>query len=109
MLVAATENMNQFGRVAVCGVISEYTDPKRHAGPNMVNVIYKRITIQGFLGGDYMHKLADFISATSDHIRKNEMYVLEDISDGLESIPLAFEGLFAGDNIGKKIVKLADI
>jgi NADPH-dependent curcumin reductase CurA len=34
--------------------------------------------------------------------------VQEDISIGVESIPLAFIGLFRGDNVGKKIVKIAD-
>ncbi|KAM4125365.1 hypothetical protein ACB094_01G304300 [Castanea mollissima] len=33
---------------------------------------------------------------------------LEDITSGVENIPSAFIGLFRGDNIGKKIVKLAD-
>ncbi|PIA65670.1 hypothetical protein AQUCO_00100876v1 [Aquilegia coerulea] len=109
MLEAAVENMNMFGRVAVCGVISEYTDAKRRAGPNMLDVVYKRITIQGFLAADYMNDFLDFISKTSDHIRNGRMHVIEDISHSLESIPLAFEGLFAGDNIGKKIVQIADI
>uniref|UniRef100_A0A803LHB6 Alcohol dehydrogenase-like C-terminal domain-containing protein n=1 Tax=Chenopodium quinoa TaxID=63459 RepID=A0A803LHB6_CHEQI len=37
MLEAAIENMNPFGRVVVCGVMSQYTDPtKRRAGPNMI-------------------------------------------------------------------------
>ncbi|KAF9613506.1 hypothetical protein IFM89_008353 [Coptis chinensis] len=108
MLEAATDNMNYFGRVAVCGVISEYTDAKTLAGPNMLNVVYKRITIQGFLAADYMHDFADFISKTSDHLRNEQMHVLEDISHGVESIPSAFIGLFVGDNVGKKIVQLAE-
>ncbi|KAF8034474.1 hypothetical protein BT93_C0705 [Corymbia citriodora subsp. variegata] len=108
MQEAAVANMNSFGRVAVCGVISEYTDSGKKAAPDMLDVIYKRIKIQGFLAGDHIGLFQDFISTTSDHLRSGELCPLEDISDGLDSIPFAFAGLFRGDNIGKKIVKIAE-
>ncbi|KAK3436620.1 hypothetical protein EUGRSUZ_C01171 [Eucalyptus grandis] len=108
MQEAAVANMNAFGRVAVCGVISEYTDSGKKAAPDMLDVIYKRIKIQGFLAGDHIGLFQDFISTTSDHLRSGKLCALEDISDGLDSIPFAFAGLFRGDNIGKKIVKIAE-
>ncbi|XP_054820170.1 2-alkenal reductase (NADP(+)-dependent)-like [Prosopis cineraria] len=107
MLEAAVDNMNAFGRVAVCGVISEYTDAKKRAAPDMLNVVYKRINIRGFLAADFLNLFADFVSQTSDHLRSGELQNLEDISSGVETIPSAFIGLFHGDNIGKKIVKVA--
>ncbi|KAL7168394.1 hypothetical protein ACSBR2_038770 [Camellia fascicularis] len=110
MLEAAVFNMNTFGRVAVCGVISEYTDVAKRAAPDMLDVIYKRITIQGFLAADQMNVYADFLSTTVDHLHNGKMEVLEDISHGVESIPTAFMALFSGDNIGKKIVQIvADV
>ncbi|KAF5194640.1 (+)-pulegone reductase [Thalictrum thalictroides] len=109
ILEAATDNMNFFGRIAVCGVISEYTDAEKRRGPNMINVVYKRLTIQGFLSIEYMDQFADYVSTVSDHLRNGKMHALEDISQGIESIPSAFVGLFKGSNIGKKIVQIADI
>ncbi|XAR66901.1 2-alkenal reductase [Bertholletia excelsa] len=108
MQEAAVANMNAFGRVAVCGVISEYTDYDKRTAPNMVDVVYKRITIRGFLAGDFIDMYNDFISSTADHLRNARIHVLEDISRGLDSVPAAFVGLFRGHNIGKKIVKIAD-
>ncbi|KAF8034471.1 hypothetical protein BT93_C0702 [Corymbia citriodora subsp. variegata] len=108
MLEAAVANMNTYGRVAVCGAISEYTDPGKRAAPNMSDVIYKRIKIQGFLAWDYMGISEDFISTTSDNLRSGKMHPLEDISNGVESIPSAFVGLFRGDNIGKRMVKITE-
>ncbi|KMT02878.1 hypothetical protein BVRB_8g194550 [Beta vulgaris subsp. vulgaris] len=110
MLEAAVANMNPFGRVAVCGVISQYTNPTgRRAAPDMINVIYKRIIIQGFLTTDYRDEqnFADFVSTTTSYLRAGQMQVLEDISFGLESIPSAFVGLFCGRNIGKTSVQIA--
>ncbi|KAL3535854.1 hypothetical protein ACH5RR_004315 [Cinchona calisaya] len=108
MLDAAIENMNTFGRVAVCGVIAEYTDKGKRAAPNMVDVVYKRITIQGFLAADHMKDYKDFISNTTEYIQSGKLQVLEDISDGVESIPSGFVGLFRGDNIGKRMVKVGE-
>ncbi|KAI3896410.1 hypothetical protein MKW92_046452 [Papaver armeniacum] len=106
MLEAAIVNMNAFGRVVVCGVMSEYTDETKQAAPNMMDVIYKRLSIQGFLAADHMKDYAEFTSVTSDYIRNAKLHVLEDISVGLESIPSAFVGIFRGDNIGKRMVQI---
>ena len=108
MLEAAVANMNPFGRVAVCGVMAEYTDTGKRAAPDMLDVVYKRITIRGFLAYDHLNIYADFISTTSVQLQKGSIHVVEDISHGLESIPSAFAGLFRGDNVGKKIIKVAD-
>ncbi|KDP32398.1 hypothetical protein JCGZ_13323 [Jatropha curcas] len=108
MQEAAIANMNTFGRVAVCGVISEYTNSGRKAAPDMIDVVYRRIKIQGFLAVDFLNVHADFISKTCDHLRAGEMQVLEDISVGVESIPSSLIGLFKGHNIGKKMVQLAE-
>ncbi|XP_020088611.1 NADP-dependent alkenal double bond reductase P2-like [Ananas comosus] len=106
MLEAAVANMNAFGRVAVCGAISEYTSSERRAAPDMLDVIYKRITVQGFLAYDHIAVHDEFISVTSDYLRHGRMQSIEDISHGLESIPSAFIALFRGDNVGKKLVQL---
>lgn len=108
MLEAAIANMKAFGRVAVCGVISEYTDVGKRASPNMLDVVYKRINIRGFLAADFLNVFADFFAKTLEYIRNDELHVIEDRSLGVESIPSAFVGLFKGDNIGKKVVILAE-
>ncbi|KAI3709463.1 hypothetical protein L2E82_39225 [Cichorium intybus] len=108
MLEAAILNMNLHGRVAVCGVISEYTDNEIRAIPDMLSVIYKRITIQGFLAGDHMGLFPEFFSTTIDHLNTGKMHVLEDVSFGLEGVPSAFVGLFRGYNVGKRIVQVSN-
>ncbi|KAJ4837657.1 hypothetical protein Tsubulata_913868 [Turnera subulata] len=108
MLEAAVANMNHFGRIAACGIISEYTADGSRAAPSMLDVIYKRIKIQGFLGTDYLDLHSEFCSTTCDYLHRDKIRVLEDISDGLDSIPSAFVGMFRGDNVGKKVVKIAE-
>ncbi|PWA60835.1 alcohol dehydrogenase superfamily, zinc-type [Artemisia annua] len=47
MLVAAVPNMNLHGRVAVCGVISEYTNTEKRAAPDMLNGIKHELARKG--------------------------------------------------------------
>ncbi|KAL5771391.1 hypothetical protein ACOSP7_015545 [Xanthoceras sorbifolium] len=108
MQEAAVANMKTFSRVVVCGVISKYTSAEKRATPDMVDVVYKRIKIQGFLAADHMSVCQDFLQKRCNYLRGGEIQVLEDISSGMESIPSAFVGLFRGDNIGKKIVQIAE-
>ncbi|XP_027329614.1 2-alkenal reductase (NADP(+)-dependent)-like [Abrus precatorius] len=108
MLEAAVANMKAFGRVAACGVISEYTDAGKRASPNLLDVVYKRITIRGFLAADFMSDFEVILAKILAYLRTGKLYVIEDMSSGVESIPPSFVGLFNGDNIGKKLVTLAE-
>ncbi|KAK6156504.1 hypothetical protein DH2020_010752 [Rehmannia glutinosa] len=108
MLEAAVQNMNLFGRIAVCGVISEYTDTQKKAKPDMVQLIYKRIKIEGFLAIDLNDIYPEFISTTVQYLQTGKLKVIEDMSYGVESIPSAFVDIFRGNNIGKKVVKIAE-
>ncbi|XP_038696921.1 2-alkenal reductase (NADP(+)-dependent)-like [Tripterygium wilfordii] len=108
MQEAAVANMNPFGRVAACGVISEYTDAGRKAAPDMIDIVYKRIRVQDFLSIDHMNMYEQFLSRTCELLHSCKIQPLEDISDGIENIPFAFVGLFLGHNIGKKIVRIAE-
>ncbi|KAI3771652.1 hypothetical protein L6452_02818 [Arctium lappa] len=108
MLEAAIVNMSPFGRVAACGAISHYTNSQKQATANMIDIVYKRIRIQGFLSTDfYTNDFKDFMSVTTDYVRAGKLCVLEDVSHGIESIPSAFLGLFQGENVGKKVVQIA--
>lgn len=74
----------------------------------MLDIVYKRITIQGFLAVDLMKVLADFPLKTVEYLQ-GELQTIEDLSQGVESIPSAFIELFNGDNIGKiDCFKVAD-
>lgn len=107
MLEASVANMNLYGRVAVCGVISEYTNAEKRAAPDMLEIVYKRISVQGFLSTDYISDVGEFLITTTNYLKSGEIQVLEDIHCGFESIPSAFIGLFQGKNVGKSMVKVS--
>lgn len=49
---AVFELMNPFGRLIMCGMVSEYNDLELQAGPNLRDTFIKRLRIQGFIVHD---------------------------------------------------------
>ena len=45
--------MNVHGRIAVCGMIADYASATPAPGPNWINMIKKRLTVQGFAMPDH--------------------------------------------------------
>jgi NADPH-dependent curcumin reductase CurA len=107
-LEAALQNMNTFGRIPVCGMISGYNATEPEPCPqNLVLVITKRLMLKGFIITDHYDKLSDFNADMSQWIAEGKMKWKETIVEGLENAPEAFIGLFRGENIGKMIVRVS--
>lgn len=55
-LEAAIDNMNMFGRIAACGMISQYNNEAPEPGPsNLIKIVGKSLQIQGFIVTNYQH------------------------------------------------------
>ncbi|XP_047333666.1 2-alkenal reductase (NADP(+)-dependent)-like [Impatiens glandulifera] len=107
MLEAVLLNMRIHGRIAVCGMISQYNLEKQEGVQNMFSLISKRIRMQGFLVGDHYHLYPKFLEMILPHIKEGKVNYVEDIAQGLESAPAALIGLFSGRNVGKQLVVVA--
>lgn len=106
-LVAAIANMAPFGRIAVCGSISQYNATSKPAGPrNFHLVVPKRIRVEGFDGSDHIGSMPRFQALASQWIREGRLHCQDTVVEGIENAPRAFIGLFTGENIGKMLVKL---
>lgn len=107
-LEVALAHMNNFGRIPVCGMISQYNDTDPVAGPpNMALIIGKRLKVQGFIVTDYLKRLPEFYGDMSEWAGQGKIKWQETIFDGIDAAPDAFIGLFSGGNLGKMLVKLA--
>uniref|UniRef100_A0A6N2LBU6 Enoyl reductase (ER) domain-containing protein n=1 Tax=Salix viminalis TaxID=40686 RepID=A0A6N2LBU6_SALVM len=107
MLDAVLPNMRLRGRVAVCGMISQYNLDKPEGVFNLMTVVYKRVRIEGFAVADYHDQYPKFLDFVLPCIREGKIEYVEDISEGLENGPAALVGLFSGQNVGKKVVVVA--
>ncbi|KAG9155290.1 hypothetical protein Leryth_021319 [Lithospermum erythrorhizon] len=108
MLDAVLLNMRIHGRIAVCGMISQYNLAKPEGVHNLMSIIYKRIRIEGFVVTDYYHLYSNkFLDTVLPYIREGKITYVEDTVEGLESGPGGLIGLFSGNNIGKQVVFIA--
>ena len=103
-------NMREFGRVALCGMISSYNDEELQPGPRgMTVIIGRRLTIQGFIVTDHLEVGKEYVSKAIQWLAEGKLKYHETIAEGIENAPSAFIDLLQGKNIGKQIVRLADI
>jgi NADPH-dependent curcumin reductase CurA len=106
MLDAVLLSMNNFGRIAACGMISSYNGQPNEI-KNLMAVVGKRLKIQGFINGDHTEEIKEeFQRQVGEWLLSGELKYREHITQGLEKTPDAFVGMMQGDNIGKAIVKL---
>ncbi|KAJ4723839.1 2-alkenal reductase (NADP(+)-dependent) [Melia azedarach] len=107
MLDAVLLNMRVRGRIAACGMISQYNLTQPEGVYNLMNVVYKRIRIEGILVFDFFHQYSKFSETVLPLIRAGKVVYVEDIAEGLENAPGALVGLFSGRNVGKQVVVVA--
>jgi hypothetical protein len=101
--------LNTFARMSICGQISQYNNAKPEMGPRLLGMlIVARAKAQGFLITDYMSRFGEGLAEMSGWLREGKIKYREDIVEGFENLPKAFIGLFHGENIGKRIVKVAE-
>jgi NADPH-dependent curcumin reductase len=104
--------LNDFARIPVCGLIAHYNDTELPDGPNQVPLLMRailthRLTVRGFIRGDFLDQQASFFEDMSRWIKEKRIKYREDIVEGLENAPKAFQKLFRGENFGKLLVRVA--
>ncbi|RYE46582.1 MAG: NADP-dependent oxidoreductase, partial [Sphingobacteriales bacterium] len=104
---AVLANINKFGRVPLCGSISNYNDTEVELGPRIQSTLVKNsVLMQGFIVSNYSAKFKDGIEQLSKWLQEGKLEYSETIVDGFDQIPQAFIDLFEGKNNGKMIVKI---
>jgi hypothetical protein len=105
VLNAVLARMNDFGRVALCGMISGYDgQPIPLQYPQLI--LTSRLRIEGFIVSDHMEVWPDALAELGRLVAEGRLKYRETIAVGLESAPEAFLGLLRGKNFGKQLVKL---
>jgi NADPH-dependent curcumin reductase CurA len=108
ILEACLAQMNNRGRIACCGAISQYDGVPSAHGPRGVPrlIVVKRLIMQGFIVMDFMDQRDEALNDLQSWVASGKLKVKEDIINGLENTPKALIGLLAGENRGKRMIKL---
>ena len=106
-LEAAIDNMKVFGRIVLCGMISQYNLSSLPVGPsNLFLAITNRLKLQGFIVRDHYNMLNEFYADMSKWVNDGKIKWKETVFEGLGNAPKAFLALFKGENTGKMLVKI---
>ena len=106
-LEGAIAHMNDFGRIAMCGAISQYNADTAAPGPrNIWLAVTRRLTLRGFIVTDHNDLAREYLPRAAGWVADGSLKFRETYVDGLDRAVDAFLGLHKGENIGKMLVRL---
>ena len=106
-LVAALDALRQEGRVALCGMISQFDATEaRPSIDHLILAVLKRITLRGFIVRDHEDLRPEFEERVGGWLRSGELVSKQTVVDGIDGAVGAFLGMLRGGNVGKMLVRL---
>lgn len=110
VLETVLRRMNLAGRIACCGVVSQYDTTSPAPGPSGVPglLVTKRIRMEGFIVMDFYDRRDHALDELAAWLESGELRAAEDVLEGLDQAPGGLVGLLAGENVGKRMVHVAD-
>jgi NADPH-dependent curcumin reductase len=100
--------MNLFGRIPVCGLISAYNAAEPPPGPkNLRTVLTQRLRMQGLIVFDWADRVPEAIRELGSWHAQGKLKAREDVREGgVDAFPEVLNLLFIGENFGKLVLKV---
>ena len=95
-------------RVVICGTASIASWDPVPQGPRVErHLLVKRARMQGLLIFDYSARFPEARTALAEWVRSGAIRYREDILEGIEQAPGAIAGLYRGENLGRRLIRIA--
>jgi NADPH-dependent curcumin reductase len=96
-------------RIVICGAISQYNNTTPVQGPkNYLSLLVHRARMEGMVVFDYADRFAQAIAELSGWLKDGRLKSREDVVDGgVAAFPQTLNKLFAGENFGKLVLRVA--
>ena len=105
--------MNNFGRIAVCGCISSYNASNLNEVEKLPKValvqrifINKQLKMEGLHVSRWVNRFDESTNQNLKWIQEGKLKYRETVTQGFENMFKAFAGMMQGENVGKAIVKV---
>lgn len=110
ILDAVLPNMNLFGRIPVCGLISSYNATELPPGPkNFRAILTQRLRVQGLIVFDWANRIPEAIEALGRWHKEGRLKIREDVrTGGVDAFVETLNNLYTGSNNGKLVLKVSD-
>jgi len=99
--------MKLFGRIVVCGMISDYNATEPYRVKNLRAVLVNRLKVQGMIVFDWKDRYGEALKALGGYYAAGKLKTRESVVEGLANAPQGLIALLKGGNFGKQLVKLA--
>jgi NADPH-dependent curcumin reductase CurA len=108
ILDAVLTRIARGARIVICGAISQYNNTTPVKGPaNYLALLVQRATMTGMVVFDYYDRATEAAMVMGGWIASGKLKTREDVVEGLDNFPKAFDMLFTGANNGKLVLKVA--
>jgi NADPH-dependent curcumin reductase len=108
ILDAALTRLARGARIVICGAVSQYNATEPVRGPaNYLALLVARASMTGMVIFDYAARFGQAASEIAGWMRESRLISREDIAEGgVSAFPDALLRLFAGENIGKLVLRV---
>ncbi|KAG5897852.1 hypothetical protein JTB14_024886 [Gonioctena quinquepunctata] len=98
--------MNRYGRIAVCGAISGYNEKDPKIPSLQASMVTRELKMQGFHVHRWLDTWMKGILQNLQWIKEGKLKYRETVTEGFENMFNAFLEQMKGDTIGKPVVKV---
>ena len=104
---AVLRHLARRARVVICGTASVASwDPWPNGPRAERHLLNKSARMQGFLIWDYEPRYEEAVARLAAWVRGGALHYREEILEGLKAAPDAIAGLYRGENLGKRIIRV---
>lgn len=105
---AVLARLNVGARVVICGTASVANWDPPPLGPRVErHLLARRARMQGFVIFDHPKHAPMALADLAGWVRAGRLHYVEEVLEGIESAPDAIAGLYRGENLGKRLIRLA--
>jgi len=100
--------MNPFGRMPLCGLISQYNNTDLAPGPaNFGSILVNRLNVRGFIVFDFARKYPEAARDLGQWHAEGKLKMREDVREGgVDAFVDTLNLLYSGGNFGKLVLKI---
>jgi NADPH-dependent curcumin reductase CurA len=103
-------HLNRNARVVVCGTASVASWDPPPLGPRVErHLLVKRARMEGFVIFDHADAEPAALAELAQWLREGRLHYMEEVLDGVEQAPDAIAGLYRGENLGKRLIKVGSV
>lgn len=94
-------------RIVICGTASIASWDPPPAGPRVHRqILTKRARMEGFIIFDHAERYDEAMDQLAEWVKAGKLRYREDILEGLDACPDSIAGLYRGENLGKRLIRL---